>query len=64
MWKDKYQLIGIKPGKVVLSNGKTIDFADPDLPLEQVDAAYKSGIPYLRLKGKKQTEEKDTASQS
>ncbi len=58
MWKDKYQLIGIKPGKVVLSNGKTIDFSDSDLPLEQVDAAYKSGIPYLRLKGKKQTEEK------
>lgn len=61
-WKNKYQLIGIKPGKVVLSNGKTIDFADPNLTIEQVDAAYKSGIPYLRLKSKKQTDEKETAS--
>ena len=51
-WTDKYQLIGIKPGKVVLRGGKSIDFSDPNLSIERVDAAFDAGTRFLKLKKK------------
>lgn len=51
-WTDKYQLVGIKPGKVVLKNGREIDFSDQTLSIEKVDAAFATGTRFLKLKKK------------
>lgn len=51
-WQDKYVLVGIKPGKVVLKNGREIDFSDPLLKTKTVEDAFKLGTRYLKLKTK------------
>lgn len=52
-WTDKYELVGIQPGEVVLSNGKKIDFSSPYLTTEMVDEAHKTGTRFLKLKKEK-----------
>ena len=52
-WNDKYELVGIQPGKVILKNGREIDFSDPNLKLETVEEAYKTGTRFLKPKGVK-----------
>lgn len=52
-WTDKYELVGIQPGEVVLKNGKKIDFSNPELTTEMVDDAFKTGTQYLKLKKEK-----------
>jgi len=54
-WTDKYELVGIKPGKVILKNGKKIDFSNPELTVKMVDDAYNLGTQYLKLKKEKTT---------
>lgn len=61
-WTDKYQLVGIKPGKVVLKDGSTIDFSDPNLKIDRVEAAYKRGTRFLKLKQPKHNTLKSTAT--
>lgn len=51
-WTDKYELVGIKPGEVVLKNGSKIDFSAAELTVSAVDDAYKLGCSYLKLKTK------------
>jgi len=52
-WTDKYELVGIQPGKVILKNGKEIDFSNQHLTTEMVDEAYKIGTRFLRLRKEK-----------
>jgi len=52
-WTDKYELVGIKPGEVILRNGKKIDFSNPGLTVKMVDDAYNTGTKYLKLKKEK-----------
>lgn len=52
-WTDKYELVGIQPGVVVLKNGNKIDFSNPELTTEMVDDAFKTGTQYLKLKKEK-----------
>ena len=54
-WQTYFNLIGIQPGRVKTSLAGTVDFSDPAIPLETVQALYESGLPYLELtpEGKK-----------
>ena len=47
-WQSQYRLIGIEPGRVKTSRFGTVDFADPNLPVETVRDLYEAGLPYLQ----------------
>lgn len=51
-WQDKYKVVKIKPGRIV-KEGKTIDLNNPNLPVGEVDALFKSGCSYLEEKNPK-----------
>lgn len=55
-WKEKFRLVGIKPGVVIFPTYGHVDFARDDLDEGLVDKIYSSGCPYLRKKRKKKTD--------
>ena len=55
-WVNKFEVVGIKPGKVVLPGYGTLDLSDESLPMDRVQGAYDRGCPYLKLKNVKESE--------
>lgn len=54
MWTDKYEIVGIVPGRIVTKLGKEVDLSDKSLPVALLDDIYASGSAYLKLKRPKQ----------
>lgn len=54
-WVNKFEVVGIKPGKVVLPGYGTLDLSDESLPMDLVQGAYDRGCPYLKLKIEKES---------
>ena len=52
-WLNKFDVVGIIPGKIVLSGIGTLDLSDKKLSIDRVQAAYDAGCPYLKLKPSK-----------
>ena len=50
IWTDYFNLIKVQPGRIVTPRYGTLDFADPNLPVEKVKALYEEGFPYLQIK--------------
>lgn len=46
-WKNKYKVIGVKPGKVITPKHGTIDLSREDIPLETLDQLNAEGFPYI-----------------
>ena len=64
-WVNKFEVVGIKPGKVVLPGYGTLDLSDESLPMDLVQGAYDRGCPYLKLKNMKESEkDSEVSSQS
>jgi hypothetical protein len=55
-WVNKFEVVGIIPGKILLPGLGTLDLSDESLPIELVQAAYDKGCPYLKLKNVKESE--------
>jgi hypothetical protein len=49
IWSDYFNLIKVLPGRIVTPRFGTLDFMDPNLPVEKVRALYEDGFPYLEL---------------
>ena len=47
-WVNKYEVVGIKPGTVVVPGIGSLNLADESLPLEKIQKAYDAGCPYLK----------------
>ena len=62
-WVNKFEVVGIIPGKITLPGFGTLDLSDESLPIDRVQAAYDKGCPYLKLKKVKESE-KDSKSTS
>ena len=63
-WVNKFEVVGIIPGKVVLPGYGTLDLSDESLPMDRVQGAYDKGCPYLKLKNVKESEKDSKASPS
>jgi len=50
MWKDKYQVVKIVPGVVVMPGIGRIDLSSDRIPEETIQRMYDAGCPYLKLK--------------
>ncbi|MFA5816852.1 MAG: hypothetical protein WC865_14665 [Bacteroidales bacterium] len=48
-WKDYFTLIKVQPGRIVTPRFGTLDFADPNLPVEKVQALFEDDFPYLKI---------------
>lgn len=49
-WTDKYQVVGIVPGRVVTKTKGEVDLSDKTLPVSLLDEIFASGCSYLQLK--------------
>jgi hypothetical protein len=49
IWTDYFNLIKVLPGRIVTPRYGTLDFGDPNLPVEKIRALYEDGFPYLEL---------------
>lgn len=47
IWTDYFNLIKVLPGRIVTPRLGTLDFSDPNLPVEEIRALYEDGFPYL-----------------
>jgi hypothetical protein len=47
LWTNKYQVVGIKPGKVYIPGLGILDLSSEKLPLDRVQKAYDKGCKYL-----------------
>jgi hypothetical protein len=50
IWVNKFEVVGIKAGVIVMPAIGTLDLSNPDLPMEKVQKAFDLGCPYLKLK--------------
>ncbi|MFA5817496.1 MAG: hypothetical protein WC865_17980 [Bacteroidales bacterium] len=48
-WTDYFILIKVQPGRIVTRRFGTVDFSDPSLPVEKVQALFEDDFPYLRI---------------
>ncbi|TSA37098.1 MAG: hypothetical protein D4R64_06180 [Porphyromonadaceae bacterium] len=48
-WKDYFTLIKVQPGRIVTPRFGTLDFSDPNLPVEKVQALFEDDFPYLQI---------------
>jgi hypothetical protein len=48
MWTDKYKVVGIVPGRVIIPKFGVVDFSDEKLPIELMDKLYKAGCSHLK----------------
>lgn len=46
-WKQKYKVVGVKPGPVITPKHGTINLTREDIPLEKMDQLYAEGFPYI-----------------
>jgi len=49
MWNDYFTLINVLPGCIVKPRFGTLDFSDPGLPVEKVQALFEDDFPYLEI---------------
>ena len=49
IWTDYFTLIKVLPGRIVTHRFGTLDFSDPSLPVEKVQALYEDDFPYLKI---------------
>ena len=48
-WTDCFNLVGIKPGRMVVPGHGTIDFSNPSLPVELVKSLFENDFSYLSI---------------
>ena len=49
MWNEYFTLINVLPGRIVTPRFGTLDFSDPSLPVEKVQALFEDDFPYLQI---------------
>ncbi|TSA25477.1 MAG: hypothetical protein D4R68_08810 [Ignavibacteriales bacterium] len=49
MWNDYFTLINVLPGRIVTPRFGTLDFSDPGLAVEKVQALFEDDFPYLKI---------------
>ena len=49
IWPDCFKLIKVLPGRIVTPRFGTLDFSDPNLPVEKVQAMFEDDFPYLQI---------------
>ncbi|MFA6128217.1 MAG: hypothetical protein WC699_13020 [Bacteroidales bacterium] len=49
IWTDYFTLIKVRPGRIVTPRFGTLDFSDPNLPVEKVHALFEDDFPYLKI---------------
>jgi hypothetical protein len=47
IWTDYFNLIKVLPGRIVTPRYGTLDFADPNLPVEEFQASYKDVVSII-----------------
>lgn len=47
-WKEKYKIVGIRPGPVIVHGLGRIDFSREDLPEAIIEQAISKGCPYIK----------------
>lgn len=48
-WTDYFTLKKVQPGRIVTPRFGTMDFSDPLLPVEKVQALFEDDFPYLQI---------------
>jgi len=49
IWTDYFTLIKVQPGRIVTPRFGTLDFSDPGLPVEKLQALFEDDFPYLQI---------------
>jgi hypothetical protein len=49
IWTDYFTLIKVLPGRIVTPRFGTLDFSDPHLPVEKLQALFEDDFPYLKI---------------
>ncbi|MFA5816246.1 MAG: hypothetical protein WC865_11550 [Bacteroidales bacterium] len=49
IWTDYFTLIKVQPGRIVTPRLGTLDFSDPNLPVEKLQALFEDDFPYLQI---------------
>jgi len=49
IWTDYFTLIKVLPGRIVTPRFGTLDFADPSLQVEKVQALFEDDFRYLQI---------------
>ena len=49
IWTDYFTLIKVLPGRIVTPRFGTLDFSDPMLPVEKLQALFEDDFPYLQI---------------
>jgi len=49
IWTDCFKLVKVEPGRIVTPRFGTLDFSDPNLPVEKVHALYEDDFQYLQI---------------
>lgn len=49
IWTDFFTLIKVLPGRIVSPRFGTLDFSDPQLPVERLQALFEDDFPYLKI---------------
>ena len=49
IWTDYFTLIKVLPGRIVTPRFGTLDFSDPNLPVEKLQALFEDDFLYLRI---------------
>jgi hypothetical protein len=47
-WKDKYKVVGVKPGKIHTKQFGQLDFSRDDIPVKTCDKLVEDNFPYLK----------------
>jgi hypothetical protein len=49
IWTDYFTLIKVLPGRIVTPRFGTLDFSDPKLPVDKLQALFEDDFPYLKI---------------
>jgi len=49
IWTDYFTLIKVRPGRIVTTRFGTLDFSDPHLPVDKLQALFEDDFPYLKI---------------
>jgi len=49
IWTEYFTLIKVLPGRIVTPRFGTLDFSDPSLPVEKLQALFEDDFPYLKI---------------
>ena len=62
MWKQYFNFIKLKPGKVITAKFGEIDFSADNIGIEIIKSLYENGFPYLEITEEGKTELYGTAA--